>query len=363
MPHKKVNWIELFNDLIFVAAIATVTHTLVHVEDGHIHPDYFLKFALIFIPIWWAWVGQTLYINRYGEDSVKDRLWMIFQMMFVILMTASLSVDFDAYFLPFLIGYLGIRFIAAIQYLMIARVETGPRKIVAQYLGYGFLIGGLISLGSVLFDSWFRYFVLYMGIAIDILIPLIGRKHLKKVPINTPHLLERFGLLTIILFGEFIVSIVAIVNGVDHLGKGLLVLFISFTLVMAMWWQYFENVEKKIDKESETSGQVIIYGHLVIFMAMSVIAAMIQVGFLYSLHKGLFVSLAFGATFLYFIGTTTVFHKYRHPHTRLGMKHFFILLGLIASFWAVSFLLPVQETVVFIELACFFILYAFMTVK
>ncbi|PFA63007.1 low temperature requirement protein A [Bacillus sp. AFS015802] len=363
MPHKKVNWIELFNDLIFVAAIATVTHTLVHVEDGHIHPEYFMKFILIFIPIWWAWVGQTLYINRYGEDSVKDRIWMTVQMMFVILMTASLSVDFDAYFLPFLIGYLGIRFVTAIQYLMTARMEAGNRKALARYLGFGFLIGGMISLGSILFDGWFRYFVLYMGIAIDILIPIIGRKHLKRVPIHTPHLLERFGLLTIILFGEFIVSIVAIVNGAGDLGKGLFVLFISFTLVMAMWWQYFENMEKKIDKESKTSGQLIIYGHLVIFMSMSVIAAMIQVGFLYSLNKELFVSLTFGATFLYFIGTTSVFHKYRHPQTRLGMKHFITLLSLIALLWSGSFFLPVEETVVFIELACFFIVYAFVTVK
>lgn len=37
----------------------------------------------------------------------------------------------------------------------------------------------------------------------------IGRKCLEKVPTNTAHLLERFGLFFIILFGEALISTLA----------------------------------------------------------------------------------------------------------------------------------------------------------
>ena len=67
MEEKKVTWLELFYDLLFVAAVATATHVLLHVEQGYIHGEYLLKFVLIFIPIWWAWTGQTMFINRFGQ--------------------------------------------------------------------------------------------------------------------------------------------------------------------------------------------------------------------------------------------------------------------------------------------------------
>ncbi len=40
MEEKKVTWLELFYDLLFVAAVAAATHVLLHVEDGHIHVEY-----------------------------------------------------------------------------------------------------------------------------------------------------------------------------------------------------------------------------------------------------------------------------------------------------------------------------------
>ncbi|MBN3553876.1 low temperature requirement protein A [Fictibacillus nanhaiensis] len=363
MPHKKVVWLELFNDLIFVAAIAKVTHILLHLEEGVIPSSYLLKFVLIFVPIWWAWVGQTLYINRYGDDSMLQRMFMVIQMLFIIVMTASLSVDFDPYYLPFLTGYLGIRFITAIQYFISASEEYGERKLVAKFLGRGFLFGALISLCSLFFDGGVRYLVLYLGIAIDTIIPLLGHKHLKKVPINTPHLLERFGLLTLILLGEFIVSIIVIVKVKDSIFSGITALVASFVLVIALWWQYFDNLEKKIDKESRTSGQIIIYGHLVIFMALSLLASTIQLSYIHPVDSTFLVNFSFGASLIYFGGTSIVFHKYRFTEDRLGFKHLILFLGLLGIFWTSSLLLPVSGLIVLIEMAVFFIVYSFLTVK
>jgi low temperature requirement protein LtrA len=76
-------------------------------------------------------------------------------------MTSSLSADFDPYYLSFLIGYIGLRAVTAIQYLIVQRIEAGVRKQGALFLGRYFWIGIVISLLSVFFDSWIRYAVLY----------------------------------------------------------------------------------------------------------------------------------------------------------------------------------------------------------
>jgi low temperature requirement protein LtrA len=358
---KKVTWLELFYDLIFVAAIAKVTHVLLHEHHGVIPFEYLFKFVLMFVPIWWAWVGHALFMNRFGEDTTKHRMFMIVQMFFVLLMTASLHVDFDEYYLTFLIGYVGIRFLTSLQYLSISYQESGARKQTAIYLGYGFIIGIVVSLCSLFFDSWMRYLILYLGIFIDVFIPIFGRKYLKKVPTHLGHLFERFGLFTIILFGESIISLIAILN-LEHLNvKTIAFSLVSFLIVVTMWWQYYDNLEEKIDKELDSSGQFVIYGHLFIYLSLSAIGAIVQLSILYKMDYQFLLLLTFSAVFLYVLSATFVFHKYRLEKHRLKIAHMALLLGLLAIFFILDYIFLVPNIIVFIQLSIFFFLYKKVT--
>ncbi|PAE36649.1 low temperature requirement protein A [Bacillus sp. 7884-1] len=358
MQEKKVTWLELFYDLLFVASVSVATHVLLHVEDGYIHAEYLIKFGLIFIPIWWAWVGQTMFVNRFGQDLFHQRLFLILQMFFVLVMTSSLSVDFDTYYLSFLIGYIGLRAITAIQYLVVRRLETGFRKEAAQYLGRYFWIGIIISLCSLFFDSWVRYVLLYFGIFIDIMVPVFGRRYLVKVPTNTAHLLERFGLFTIILFGESLISTLAVIQPTQGDWNSIGFAVISFILIIAMWWQYFDNVEKKVDKSIQTAGQTIIYGHLFILMSLSMIAASIRLLLLHEVHYIFIQYFVYGSVLLYFFSTTFVFHQYRHQHHRLKIYHLGLFLGILAFFFIINLIFSVPNIIVIGEITLFFIVYA-----
>ncbi|MDN4525605.1 low temperature requirement protein A [Fictibacillus fluitans] len=363
MGEKKVTWLELFYDLLFVAAVAKATHAILHVEEGYIHTEYLVKFVLMFIPIWWAWTGQTMFVNRFGEDSSYQRLFMIFQMVFVLTMISSLSVDFDHYYLSFLIGYLGLRGLTAIQYLVVQNVEEGDVKRVAWYLGRTFWIGIAVSSLSLFFDSWIRYAVLYAGIAIDMLMPIAGRRYLVKGPPQTAHLLERFGLLTLILFGETVVSTLAVMQPQKGDWNSISFSVVSFILIIAMWWQYFDNVEKKVNKEIQTAGQTIIYGHLFILMSLSMIAASIQLLFLQEVDYSFILYFVFGSVFVYFVATTLVFHQYRYEKDRLGYLHLGLFLGILAAFFIINLSVVTPNIMIIGELALFFILYAALTTR
>jgi low temperature requirement protein LtrA len=358
---KKVTWLELFYDLLFVAAVSKASHVLLHVEFGSIPFEYLSKFILIFVPIWWAWVGQSLFVNRFGQDIFSHRIFLILQLFFVLIMTASLSVDFDQYYVSFLIGYVGLRAMTAIQYLSVHKKEEADRKITARYLGSRFWIGLVISSLSLFFDSWIRYLVLYAGIIVDILLPLIGRQYLVKSPINTHHLLERFSLFTLILLGESVISILAVLQSSYWTWQSILFAILTFLLIIAMWWQYFDNVEKKVDKTIETAGQTIIYGHLFIYISLCMIAASIQLLFLEQLNYTFMLCFVFGSVLLYFFSTSLVFHKYRHLHQRLGIFHLALLLGLLGVFFTVDLFFLIPNYLIIGEMMLFFVVYAKLT--
>ncbi|WP_028778001.1 low temperature requirement protein A [Shimazuella kribbensis] len=354
---KKVTWLELFYDLVFVAAIAKATHVLVHEKNGVIPSEYLFKFLLIFVPIWWAWVGQSLFMNRFGEDTAKHRIFMVTQMFFVLVMTASLDVDFDKYYLIFLIGYVGIRFLTSFQYLWVSKREHGARKDTALFLGYGFLIGIGISLCSLFFDTWIKYLVLYIGIFIDILLPLLGRKYLKKVSTHLPHLFERFGLFTIILFGESIVSVIVILK-LDNLNWQIVSFaVVSFALVVAMWWQYYDHLEKKVNKNLASSGQSIIYGHLFLSLSLSVIGAIVQLTILYEINYLFLLFMIYAAILLYVVSVTFAFHKYQVQRHPLYIRHFCLLIGLLLLFLIFDLVVTVPIIIVFIQIGIFFMLF------
>jgi low temperature requirement protein LtrA len=358
---KKVTWLELFYDLLFVAAVSKASHVLLHVETGTIPLEYLFKFILIFVPIWWAWVGQSVFVNRFGQDVFSHRIFLILQLFFVLIMTASLSVNFDQYYVSFLVGYVGLRAMTAIQYLTVHKNEEADRKSTAWYLGSRFWIGLVISSLSLFFDSWVRYVVLYAGIIVDILLPLVGRKYLVKSPINTHHLLERFSLFTLILLGESVVSILAVLQSSHWTWQSILFALLTFLLIIAMWWQYFDNVEKKVDKSIETAGQTIIYGHLFIYISLSMIAASIQLLFLEQLNYIFMVCFIFGSVLLYFFSTSLVFHKYRRLQQRLGMFHLALLLGILGVFFAVDLLFLIPNYLIIGEMMLFFVVYAKLT--
>ncbi len=71
---RHATWLELFFDLVFVAAIGPTTHILSHAHHGHISGMQIFEFLFSFIPIWWIWASHTYFSNRFENDSRSHRL-------------------------------------------------------------------------------------------------------------------------------------------------------------------------------------------------------------------------------------------------------------------------------------------------
>ena len=74
---RHATWLELFFDLVFVISIAEVAHTL---EDYRAPAD-FLGTAGLFVAVWWAWVGYTVYADRFDTDDLVHRVLVLAELI------------------------------------------------------------------------------------------------------------------------------------------------------------------------------------------------------------------------------------------------------------------------------------------
>ena len=271
---KRANWLELLFDLIFVYAVSKATHILAHAHAGHISLGQYLTFLLVMIPIWWTWTGHTLYSNRFDTEDRTHRLLTLATMMAVVFWTTFINADFDPYYHGYLLFYVLIRLILLVMYWTTARRNPAAAPI-ARRLSIGFITGLSVALLSLFVDPPYRYVVLYLGIGIEILTPLVNRKVLKAIPVKSHHLPERYGLLTIILFGESVIMLASGLSAEQLNAATVTATIAGFVLMASLWWLYFDLVDEDILGQDLGTGQRIIYGHLLIYIGLSSIAVFI----------------------------------------------------------------------------------------
>jgi low temperature requirement protein LtrA len=116
------------------------------------------------------------------------------------------------------------------------------RPLVNRYM-IGFGSAAALWVVSALIPMPHRFMLWYLAIGVDFFAPLTAGQLHVKFPPHLMHLPERFGLFTIIMIGEAVVSIVIGIRA-GHLmslsaAAGIMGLIIVFTL----WWGYFDGVK------------------------------------------------------------------------------------------------------------------------
>jgi low temperature requirement protein LtrA len=256
---RHATWLELFYDLVFVVAIAQITHDLSH----HLTSMNMGKSIGLFLPVWWIWAGHTVYATRFDTDDVVYRMFTFIQMFCVAVIGVQLHQftheAANGYALAYIVARTGLL-------LMLARAHwhiSDTRNATKLYL-IGFTFGVFFWIASLFVDGYAKYLLWSIGLAVDFITPWIGWWHgfLKKIPVDASHVPERFGLLNIIVLGETVVAVVAGVSEVEWSMRVLLVALLGFGVAVSIWWMYFSYLEDVLGKMDLGSGQPYIYSHL-----------------------------------------------------------------------------------------------------
>ena len=266
---RSATWLELFFDLVFVISVAELVHRLGH----HVSVLEVGQFIALFIPVWWCWVGHTVYATRFDTDDMIHRL-LTFTMMFAAaIMAMQIPTAFKTGSSGFAAGYVLARLCLLMLYIRARRHVPEAREMTTLYLS-GFGLGALCWLVSLLFPSPQRFILWAAGIGIDFIIPWLGRKTiLQKAPLDTSHFPERFGLFTIIVLGETILAVVSGLSDKVWRWPSITAAILAFILAVSIWWLYFTYIHKADHAGKLGSGQPFIYGHLPLVLALAAIGA------------------------------------------------------------------------------------------
>ena len=236
---RSATWLELFFDLIFVVAIAQLAHNY--------HEDFsflgLIKLGILFIPVWWCWIGATFYDTRFDNDGLVDRLITLVQMAIAASIAANIHHALDSSSVAFALSYIAFRGVLICQYIHAGYHVPQARPLTTWY-AVGFTGSIVFWLVSIFVPLPWRFVLWGVGLIIDFATPLTAGARVVKVPPDMSHTTERIGLFTIIVLGE---SIVAVVGGVSENTWSLLsvaIALLGLSIAFSFWWMYFDTVDE-----------------------------------------------------------------------------------------------------------------------
>lgn len=210
IKHKRVEFTELFYDLVFVYAISKTTALIHHLHHGVVTWAAFSAFLVTLLVLVNSWMIQTVFTNRYGKNSLFNILVMFVNMALLLLISSMIISDnWQQYFNTFCWTMGTLSLTLFLQYLVqfFRKESTTKDKLAIR----GFLaMTGLRTAATyvaALLPFRFGYPLFIIGIIATFLMPIAFRDKQAEAPINFPHLIERVSLLVIITFGEMIMGI------------------------------------------------------------------------------------------------------------------------------------------------------------
>lgn len=269
---RKVTWLELFYDLVFVIVIAEISHRL----SGEITPMGILHFTFLFITTWWVWVAGTYYMEYWETDDVSVRVIKFLLMVPVVGLAVFIHGAFEDRKLGFVVCYGLARLVLALMFLRVGVHDRQSRTIAWSY-SVSFSVVAVIVAASLGRSRAAIITLFSIAAAIEMLTPLAVSVSVKTALPHrrrTSKLPERFGLFTIIVLGE---TFVGVFQGLSEAHRitaayakvGLMGLAIAF----ALWSVYFDFVARRAVKEGTRWEHAWGYSHLLLLMCIVAVGA------------------------------------------------------------------------------------------
>jgi inward rectifier potassium channel len=282
-PHhgdsKRPTWLELFFDLVFVAAFIQLGNGLAE----NVTPRGFGGFAVVFAAMWVAWTGFTFYVNRFTVDDFVHRL-IVFALMFAVVAMAVTAPDVvDGRPRNFAIAFAIAQGIVALLYLRSHRIPDGAAY--ARHWAMVFAVGAVIFAASALVPTPATWALWAAGLAYVLTAPFRRRQRIlaETNPWDEEHISERYGLLTLIVIGE---SFVKVVTGIGSYGDLAPLLQASFTLLItcSIWWIYFDDVAGSDIRDRPLAPLVWLYAHLPLQIGITATGVAVKKAVHFDLH-------------------------------------------------------------------------------
>ena len=289
IKHKRVEFSELFYDLVFVFAISKATALIHPLHSGVVAWDSLLDFFISVMVIINSWMIQTIYTNRYGTNSLFNMVIMFINMGLMLFMSNMIGYNWQQwfYYTCWAVGTLTLTLF--FQYLVEffrKSTDNTDRESIKGFLW----LTGLGSLGvylAALFPIYVGVYIFIASILLTFIVPIFLITKDEHFQVNLSHLIERVSLLVIITFGEMVVGLASFFT-VENFS---IYSVLNFVIMLSLFLFYFGEFDHAIDEGSSQKGLFVIYSHYPIFIGLMLMT--VSMGYLLNPEANLLVAISF----------------------------------------------------------------------
>ena len=271
--------LELFFDLVFVVAVARAAAALHHELAADHVADGIAGFVGVFFAVWWAWMNYTWFASAHDSDDVPYRLLTLVQMAGALVVATGVTdaVERDDW-LVVTVGYAVMRIALAASWLRVARDEHRVRVRCLRYAA-GVSALQVLWFARLALPSELGPISFVVLAACELAVPVWAERASLQPIFHPEHIEERYGLFTIIVLGESVLSAAAgFQTALDEAGLTTELLTVGLgglMLAFTAWWLYFDHPGHLTPSPDLAFRWG--YAHVVIFGALAAMGAGLHV--------------------------------------------------------------------------------------
>jgi low temperature requirement protein LtrA len=270
---RVVGPLELFYDLVVVVLVAQAAHHLA----GKLTWRGIGEYAAVFGLVWIAWVNGSLHHELHGRDDARARSTFLLQILVLVPLGAFIPEAGGARGAAFAVAA-GVLFaVLAVLWLLASRGDRpeyrrSSRQFVAGTVFCAAVLGtsALLPAGARVW-TWGLLDVAYLvGFGAVIL------RAAQPVAVTftiTDALIERFGLLIIIVLGETVTGVVTGLAAEPISALTLAVALVAVVVGFGAWWTYFDFAGHREPRQTPVATVQWMLAHLPLTAAVAAMGA------------------------------------------------------------------------------------------
>ena len=332
---KKVEYIELIYDLIFVYVIGRNNALLQVVTGGFVDSRFFLAYVMTTLAVIQIWNYSTYYINVYGRHGIRDHLFLFVNMFLLYFVGEGTRADWQRFHTQYHVAWALILINIGLQYVIEWRNhkdEPANRKQITKMAVILFTEAAIVLLDIPAFrltkTTWLSLAAILFGVAA---VNLFGQRRTGDF-VDFPHLSERAMLYVVFTFGEMIISITGYFQG-GFTFRSVYFSLMAFLVVAGLFLIYGYFYDHIIDREQETSGSGYMLLHIFLITALNNIAVALE--FMREpevddLLKNVFLVASFVVYYIFLFSL----EKYAYCCKKPSLKFWSVIIGASLGFCA-----------------------------
>ncbi|MCX8569522.1 MULTISPECIES: low temperature requirement protein A [Hyphomicrobiales] len=280
----RVEFVELFFDLVFVFAVTQLSHFLLR----DLSLSGALESLLMLVAVWWVW-NYTAWVTNWLDPGKSPVRGMLFALMLVgLMLSTSIPEAFEGRGLQFALAYVCMQVGRTLFVMWALRKHNRDNYLNFVRIGLWLALSGVFWIAGGLAEPEYRFALWAVALLIELVSPALGfwtpwhgASSTTGWDVEGGHMAERSALFIIIALGESILVSGATFGELEWTWVNFAAFLTTFLASVAMWLVYFnvgqELAHHKIAEAADT-GQIarVAYTYIPVVLVAGIIVVAVS---------------------------------------------------------------------------------------